>query len=104
MPNVNALIFIHGIVEDTIPASHAPQYDALLTALQQKQPVLRDRIDTVIRVEWGHAPLQAGGTLLPDEELTDAENTILAATSYDRIKAHPTADDSFLHLPLDFLQ
>ena len=100
--NANILLMIHGVIEDTEPSSHTPQYDQLWEFLQQKEPILSDKINAVIRVEWGHAPLSSAA-LWPDEELTAAENTLLAATSYAKIKATPTADDSFLHLTPDFL-
>ena len=101
--NVNILLFIHGVVLETEAANHTAQYDALWQAIQAKQPILKDRINAVIPVEWGHAPLSPSDILLPDEELTAAENTLLAATAYDKIKARPTPDDSFLKLTPDFL-
>lgn len=104
MPNANVLILIHGIIEDTAPSNHTNQYDDLWKALQAKEPVLNRKIDTVIRVEWGHAPLPASGDLLPDEKLTVAENTLLAAVSYNSIKAHRSPDDTFLSFPPDILQ
>jgi hypothetical protein len=47
-------------------------------------------------VEWGHWPLPGTGALSDDERITGAENTILEATRYDRVKANATSDDSFL--------
>ncbi len=104
MPNINVLILIHGVVEEAVPSNHVHQYDALWQALQAKNPALTGRMDAVIRVEWGHAPFPISAALRPDERLTEAENTVLDAVSYDKIKAHPTADDSFLNFPPDFLQ
>ena len=101
--NANILLLIHGVVEDTAPSNHATEYAELWAALQKRQPLLKDRINAVIPVEWGHAPLPIASTLLPDERLTAAENTIVAATNYATIKAHPTPDDSFLELTPDFL-
>lgn len=106
MAAVNLLIFIHGVVEDTGPSNHAAQYDALRDALFQKQPALRARITDILRVEWGHAPfpVKDDADLCPDERLTEAENTLLNALSYDKVRATRTADDSFLNFPPDYLQ
>ena len=90
-------------MEDTAPSNHTRDYDELWDGLLKWQPTLRDRIDSVIRVEWGHAPLPVQSILLPDEELTAAENTIVTATNYATIKASATPDDSFLGLTPDFL-
>ncbi len=106
MTNANVLIFMHGIVEDSVPSNHTAQYDALWCALIDKQPSLRSKINGVVRVEWGHAPLPlvCDDDLCPDERLTGAENTMLAATSYEVIKSQPTEDDTFLHFEPDMLQ
>ncbi len=101
--NANILLMIHGVVEDTQPSSHTPDYNELWDFLQKKQPLLTERINEVIRVEWGHSPLPKTPDLLPDEKLTAAENTIVAATNYATIKASATPDDSFLELTPDFL-
>ena len=101
--NVNILLLIHGVVEDTAPSNHTADYDQLWDGLRKHQPILHDKIDAVIRVEWGHAPLPIAPFLLPDEKLTAAENTIVAATNYATIKASATPNDSFLDWTPDFL-
>ena len=96
----NVLIFIHGVVEDNVPSTHLQQYQAMLAALRALQPSLVTEIpdNQMIFIEWGHAqlPPPAAKNLTPDMNLTDAENTILAATSYDKIRKQPSPDDSFL--------
>jgi hypothetical protein len=104
MSVANVVVFIHGVVEDTSPSNHAEQYDAFWEALVKRRPSLATGIDRVVRVEWGHAPLPADSADWPDTHLTNAENNVLAATSYDAITQSPTADDTFLAWEPDFLQ
>src|SRR5215813_9831748 len=104
MPKVNVLIFIHGIEISDIPSKHTAQYNDLLEALRAKHPIIGEKIDKVVYIEWGHALPLPAQVLFPDEMLTDAENTILNATSLSAIKSNKTADDTFLGFTFNFPQ
>ena len=86
----NVLILIHGITLQRNADSHAGEYANLIAALFDKRPVLQNALppQQLIRVEWGHRPLNVPAEQLrPDQRIMDAENQLYSLVNYAGVKA-----------------
>ncbi len=94
MATVNVLVLIHGMTLEKVASTHSPAYDVLWDGLKRREPLLAQRIDKVVHVEWGHKLVGSPPNGLADDELTtDAENTIQQASSYDQVRSDPSGDN-----------
>lgn len=89
---VNVLIMVHGMVIDREPSDFAPIYDAFWEKLQASRPILSEKINKFIKVQWGHTlpgQTEESVSVRPDQQLTQAEKFIGDNVNYAVVKKTP---------------
>lgn len=88
---VNVLFFVHGLMLTDKPVPEGKQYDLLWEPVKQ-QYNLSQRIDEIVRVNWGQYLEETYAPRL-DERINQAEKFISDKLNFDRLRQNPSPNN-----------
>jgi acylphosphatase len=91
---INVLIFIHGLMIEDKPQPESRQYDRLWKPVQNYHN-LSERIDEVIKVNWGQS-FEETDELRQDEKINLAQKFIVEQLSPERLRQNPNPNNIVL--------
>lgn len=88
---INLLLFVHGLMLTDTPVPEGSQYDLLWEPVKQ-QYNLSERIDQIVRVNWGQYLEETTEPRL-DEKINLAEKFISDQLNFDRLRENPSPNN-----------